>query len=95
MQNMLRDQLRRGQVYERWRALTLELPETPTTPSEEVAALTELIARLEPEDRRLLQLRFWDGLTIGEIAAELGEKYSTISVRLFRLIRRLGMQLGR
>lgn len=95
MQNMLRDHLRRLQVYERWRTLTLERPETEASPSEQVAALTELIARLDPADRRLLQLRFWDGLTIQEIAAALGEKYSTVSVRLFRLTRRLGAQLAR
>lgn len=95
MQNMLRDHLRRAQFYERWRATTVELPETGAPQSEELIALTEIIARLEPADRRLLQLRFWNGLTIGEIAAELGENYSTISVRLFRLIRRLGAQLGR
>ena len=95
MQNILRDHFRRAQFHERWRAAAELLPETGAAQSEELITLGEVIARLEPEERQLLHLRFWEGLTIGEIAERLGENYSTISVRLFRLIRRVGGQMSR
>jgi RNA polymerase sigma factor (sigma-70 family) len=95
MQNILRDHFRRAQFYERWRAAAQEVPGTEPASREELITLRETIARLEPHERRLLQLRFWDGLSIAEISERLGEKYSTISVRLFRLIQRVGAQMSR
>jgi RNA polymerase sigma-70 factor, ECF subfamily len=58
-------------------------------------AVRELLAELTPEERQLLQMRFWQGLSIGEIAAFLEVNYSTAAVRLFRLLKRLRERLGR
>ena len=44
---------------------------------------------LSPSERRLLKMRFWDNLTVAQIADVLGEPYSRVAVRLFRLIQRL------
>ncbi len=47
------------------------------------------VEKLPPDERNLLHLRFWEGLPIGEIARRLGEPYSRVAVRLFRLLQRL------
>jgi RNA polymerase sigma factor (sigma-70 family) len=57
--------------------------------------LGEELARLSSDERKLLALRFWRGLRIGEIAEHRGESYSAVAVRLFRLLRRLESRLRR
>jgi DNA-directed RNA polymerase specialized sigma24 family protein len=47
------------------------------------------VEKLPPDERNLLRLRFWEDLPIGEIARRLGEPYSRVAVRLFRLLQRL------
>ncbi len=51
--------------------------------------LQRLLSALPASDRRLLQMRFWEGRTVADIARELREPYSRVAVRLFRLIERL------
>jgi RNA polymerase sigma-70 factor (ECF subfamily) len=55
----------------------------------EARRLYAALARLAPADRLLLDMRFWDGLSIGEMAEQMRLPYSTVAVRLFRIIRRL------
>jgi RNA polymerase sigma-70 factor (ECF subfamily) len=48
-----------------------------------------ILAELADSEQLLLRLRFWDNLSIAEIAARLDVPYSTVAVRMFRLLRRL------
>ena len=52
-------------------------------------ALEKCLARLESDARRLLRLRYEDGLEIAEIRAAVGGRHSTITMRLHRLRERL------
>jgi RNA polymerase sigma-70 factor (ECF subfamily) len=53
--------------------------------------LRELVGDLRPEDRRLLQLRYEQDLTQGQVADRLGIPEGTVKVRLHRLRQRLRM----
>ncbi len=52
-----------------------------------------ILDEMPDSDRLLLTLRFWENLTIAEIALRLEMPYSTVAVRMFRLLRRLRSQL--
>jgi len=52
-----------------------------------------LLDQLTDSDRLLVTLRFWDNLSIAEIALRLKLSYSNAAVRMFRLLRRLRSQL--
>ena len=65
---------------------------TPEAPAHQTLAhlpLRRALRALSPSERRLLKMRFWDNLTVAQIADVLGEPYSRVAVRLFRLIQRL------
>jgi len=57
--------------------------------SEQTERLQKALLLLRPEEQALLQMRFWGGLRIAEIAQELGLSYSATAVRLFRILHRL------
>lgn len=61
--------------------------------SETWAALHREIDRLEPEDRRLVKLRYWDELTWKEVAARLGIAERTAQERDERIRDRLQVAL--
>lgn len=56
---------------------------------EQQVELRELLETLPKVDRELLRLRFWEGLSIAELAERRRVSYSAIAVRLHRLVRRL------
>jgi RNA polymerase sigma-70 factor (ECF subfamily) len=56
-------------------------------------ALKAVLDDLADSEQLLLRLRFWDNLSIAEIAARLEMPYSTVAVRMFRLLRRLRSRL--
>lgn len=58
-------------------------------------AVRTVLDELEDSERLLLNLRFWEDLSIAEIARRFGMPYSTIAVRMFRLLRRLRDRLAR
>jgi RNA polymerase sigma factor (sigma-70 family) len=60
----------------------------------EFRRLDEVRRTLKTDERSLLEARFFRGLTIAEIAAEHGERYSTIAKRLFRLLAKLRAAVG-
>lgn len=67
-------------------------------PSGRETRLTELgaaLARLSEDERALLRLRFWRDLSIAQIAEQQGVTYSTMAVRLFRLLRKLRSEIAR
>jgi RNA polymerase sigma-70 factor (ECF subfamily) len=62
--------------------------EDPADGVVERAAALEALDRLRPDDRELLCLLAWDGLTPVEAATSLGISASTFSVRVHRARRR-------
>lgn len=62
---------------------------------ERAAHLPEALRWLSPEERNLLRMRFWRGLTIAEIAAVSNTTYSATAVRLFRILRKLRERMGK
>jgi RNA polymerase sigma-70 factor (ECF subfamily) len=73
---------------------TFEAPDEALDARARQAAVVDLLDSLAASDRLLLRLRFWEDLSIADIAGRLGMPYSTIAVRLFRLLRRLRSQMG-
>jgi RNA polymerase sigma factor (sigma-70 family) len=67
-------------------------PPSPAEPSGETPVL-EALGRLSDDDRELLLLIAWDGLTAGEAAAVLDCTPATLRVRLHRARRRLRSEL--
>jgi RNA polymerase sigma-70 factor (ECF subfamily) len=75
----------------------------PVTPGMEEGALANVLdvplaaalAQLSEDDRELLLLIAWDGLSPGEAATALGIKPATARVRLMRARRRLTQALAR
>jgi RNA polymerase sigma-70 factor (ECF subfamily) len=65
----------------------------PSSSSERLVALAEELEALPEEQRTLLRMRFWEGRSLSEIAQHLGEGYSTVAVRLFRLLKKLKSRL--
>ncbi len=59
-----------------------------------LARLSEVLVGLDPEQQRLIELRFWEGRSIQSIAEQLGVSYSTAAVRIFRLLAKLRDLLG-
>jgi RNA polymerase sigma factor (sigma-70 family) len=51
--------------------------------------LAEKFDSLSEEQQILLRMRFWEGLSLGEIAKRRGESYSAVAVRVFRLLEKL------
>ncbi len=71
------------------------MPAVPVDPGArpELLDLAEAVSRLEPDERRLLGLRFVGGLTSEEIARELGGSASAVRGRLARVVKRLRTDL--
>jgi RNA polymerase sigma factor (sigma-70 family) len=59
------------------------------------ARIRDLVAGLNTEDIELLRLRFWEDMSMAEMARRLDVPYSTVAVRMFRLLRRLRDQLDK
>jgi RNA polymerase sigma-70 factor (ECF subfamily) len=64
-------------------------PDSSALSTEEAIALEQVLDELSEDDWGLLRMRFWEGRSIAEISRELSLRYSTVSVRLFRLLRKL------
>jgi RNA polymerase sigma factor (sigma-70 family) len=56
---------------------------------EDLAQLNQEIHRLGTEERTLLRLKFWEELSIAEIASRLNLTYSNVAVKLHRLFAKL------
>lgn len=75
----------------------LQVPPDPAPdPAERVQRLdlVAAVARLSPEDRRLVALRYLAGLSSSEIAHELGGSPASVRGKLARLIERLRKDIG-
>jgi RNA polymerase sigma-70 factor (ECF subfamily) len=73
-----------------------EPPAPPLSPDDRAQHLDLAAAldRLEPDDRRLIGMRYLVGLTSVEIAAELDRTPSSVRGRLARLLDQLHRELG-
>lgn len=97
VRNRVLDELRRNRL--RWKGASAAQEwaglETGSelTPDERIA-LERVLATISEEERLMIRLRFWEGYSIEAIAEHLGIRYSTASVRLFRLLRKLREQIG-
>jgi RNA polymerase sigma factor (sigma-70 family) len=89
--NQRRGARRRVGLAER---LCHELAAQPLTPpSDADLAVRRALSRLSDEDREVLLLSGWEGLTPGEIATVIGVRAVTVRSRLHRARRRLRVEL--
>ena len=58
-------------------------------PDVAIKRLQLALAALTPAERTLVRQRFWEGMSVADIARGLGEPYSRVVVRIFRLTRKL------
>jgi RNA polymerase sigma factor (sigma-70 family) len=100
VRNEVLDTLRRNR-----RAVSTEVPLTEElissydvireqTGTDKAERLRLALQSLRSEDRTLLHMRFWQDLSIAQIAEKTGLKYSTVAVRLFRVLKYLREKLG-
>jgi DNA-directed RNA polymerase specialized sigma24 family protein len=57
-------------------------------------AVREAVAGLGDTDRTVVTMRYWDELSVDEIATALGSTPNAVSIRLHRARRRLADRLG-
>ena len=57
----------------------------------DVLTMKEALSRLESKYRKLIVMRFAQGMNQKEIAELLGENYSTVRVNMVRALKKLGM----
>lgn len=71
--------------------LTEEEPSLAASPPEE--SLEEELSRLSPEIQAVLRLRFYEELSLREIAAVTGANLSTVKTRLYTGLKKLRIEL--
>ncbi len=71
-----------------------ELPETATEDKYEEFDLKEALNRLEPENRTIVILRYFEDMKLEDIALVVGENLNTVKARLYRSLKKLRIQLG-
>jgi RNA polymerase sigma-70 factor (ECF subfamily) len=92
--NQRRSRLRRSRLADRLRAeLPIALAGARSPEDHRAAAVRAALARLEEEDREILRLTSWEGLTPSEIAAVVGVPAVTVRSRLHRARKRLRAEL--
>jgi DNA-directed RNA polymerase specialized sigma24 family protein len=67
----------------------------PGSPGPELLDLRQAVTRLSRQDRALLVLHYWQGLSIDECAGELGVPSGTAKSRLNRALTRLRGDVGK
>jgi RNA polymerase sigma factor (sigma-70 family) len=88
--NQRRGHLRRSRLADRLRAeLPAAVASARSPEDHRAAAVRAALARLEEEDREILRLTRWEGLTPSEIAAVIGVPGVTVRSRLHRARKRL------
>ena len=93
MANQRRGERRRTQLADRLGAELLARSPLPQAPGEGTA-LAMAFRSLSPNDRELLALQGWEGLSPGEIAVVLGCSHNAARIRLHRARRRLRAALA-
>lgn len=70
-----------------------ELPETATEDKYEEFDLKEALNQLEPENRTIIILRYFEDMKIEDIALVVDENVNTVKARLYRSLKKLRVQL--
>lgn len=84
MSNQTRSARRRGRLVERLRSELHVLPTTSNPATADVIALRHALTELGDDDRELLLLTAWEGLTPSQIASVLEVPPGTVRSRLHR-----------
>lgn len=92
---------RRGE--RRRKALTLKVAATArrsepsieerVVPEDHIQAVLQAMARLRPDDREVLRLAEWEGLSHAEIGVAMGCSTHAVDQRMYRAMRRLASEL--
>jgi RNA polymerase sigma factor (sigma-70 family) len=92
--NQRRGELRRSRLADRLGSeLRAGVTVVQTSEDHRVAAVRAALARLDEEDREILRLSSWEGLTPSEIATVMGLPGVTVRSRLHRARKRLRSEL--
>ena len=73
-----------------------DIPDSVQLAKEVADSLTlkDALDRLAPEDKMLVQLRYFEDLKLDQIAEILDENLSTVKSRLYRTLKKLRLHLG-
>ncbi|WP_406217515.1 SigE family RNA polymerase sigma factor [Streptomyces canus] len=73
-----------------------ELPEQPAVTQDPALrlALTQALARLAPQDRAVVVLRYWEDRSVAQTAKELGMSAGNVRIRSMRALSSLRTSLG-
>ncbi len=70
-----------------------ELPETVTEDKYQEFDLKEALNRLDPENRTIITLRYFEDMKLEDIALVVNENVNTVKARLYRSLKKLRIQL--
>lgn len=70
-----------------------ELPETATEDTYEEFDLKEALNHLEPENRTIIILRYFEDMKLEDIALAVAENVNTVKARLYRSLKKLRIHL--
>lgn len=70
-----------------------ELPETVTEDKYQEFDLKEALNHLEPENRTIITLRYFEDMKLEDIALVVDENVNTVKARLYRSLKKLRIQL--
>ena len=91
--NFRRGEQRRDRLIDRLRGELGALAVPTVSPIDEIMTVRRALTRLSDDDRELLLLTNWDGLTPSEVAIAMGIPAGTIRSRLHRARQHLRSQL--
>ena len=70
-----------------------ELPETATEDTYEEFDLKEALNHLEPKNRTIIILRYFEDMKLEDIALAVAENVNTVKARLYRSLKKLRIHL--
>jgi RNA polymerase sigma-70 factor (ECF subfamily) len=90
LRNAATDLLRRKSREQNWaEPEAVEILPGKSAPFELRHLVQEQLLKLSSEERTLINMRFWEGLTIQQVAERLQVSYSAAAVRVFRLLKKI------
>jgi RNA polymerase sigma-70 factor (ECF subfamily) len=94
MSNHRRGARRRDRLADRLRGELRMIPTSTPAPSDDVLLVRQALGRLSDDDRELLLLTNWEGLSPAEVAVAMGIPPGTVRSRLHRARQQLRRRLG-
>jgi RNA polymerase sigma factor (sigma-70 family) len=93
--NLIRDR-RRNSTFEAplRENISFALDDSEADDQKRSIRLREALTHLSTEERDLLRMRFWKGISVRQISEKKGLSYSATAVRFFRILQRLRTWLG-